>query len=127
MNDTEHDHWLETYKSLVTISIEGFKFLALANGGAAVALIAYLGNVAGKGVPTPDMRYPMLAFLIGLGFCALSMLFSYLTQLSLLNEIGAEKIKSGKHQIGLWIAIVFFILSICSFGAGSWTAVIRFH
>lgn len=39
-------HWLETYKSLITLSIEGFKFSALANGGSAVALLAYLGNVA---------------------------------------------------------------------------------
>ena len=30
--DLPSDHWLETYKSLISISIEGFKFGALANG-----------------------------------------------------------------------------------------------
>ena len=40
------DYWLETYKSLITLSIERFKFSAFANGGAAVALLAYLGNIA---------------------------------------------------------------------------------
>ena len=127
MVDTERDHWLETYKSLITISVEGFKFLALANGGAAVALLAYLGNVAGKGFQTPDMRLPMLAFLIGLGFCAVSMLFSYFTQLRLLNEIGASQTNTGIHQIPLWIAVCFFMLSLIAFGVGSWVAVIRFH
>ena len=46
--DSAHNDWLETYKSLISLSTEGFKFCALANGGAAVAILAYLGNVAGK-------------------------------------------------------------------------------
>jgi hypothetical protein len=40
----ETAHYTETYKSLITLSVEGFKFCALANGGAAVALLACLGN-----------------------------------------------------------------------------------
>ncbi len=50
------DDWVETYKSLITLSTEGFKFCALANGGPAVALLACLGNVAGKdhSVPLAD-------------------------------------------------------------------------
>ena len=36
-----NQHWLETYKSLITLAVGGFKFSALANGGAAVALLAY--------------------------------------------------------------------------------------
>lgn len=36
---------METYKSIITLSIEGFKFAALANGGAAVALLAYLATL----------------------------------------------------------------------------------
>ena len=42
------DHTDQTYKSLIHLSIEGFRFCALANGGAAVALLAYLGNIASK-------------------------------------------------------------------------------
>lgn len=127
MTDRERDHWLETYKSLITISVEGFKFLALANGGSAVALLAYLGNVAGKSLPTPDMRCPMFAFLSGLAFCALSMLFSYFTQLKLLNEIGRSERRLISHQWHLWGAIFMFLCSIFAFGFGSWQAVIRFR
>ena len=127
MADIMKEHWLETYKSLITLSIEGFKFSAFANGGSAVALLAYLGNVAGKSVPTPDMRCPMLAFLIGLTTCGLSMLFAYLTQLKLLNEVGRPKKSPITHAWLLWGAIFLFACSIIAFGVGSWQAVIRFH
>ncbi|NCC23213.1 MAG: hypothetical protein EOM26_12270 [Alphaproteobacteria bacterium] len=127
MAEVMKEHWLETYKSLITISIESFKFSALANGGAAVALLAYLGNVAGKSVPTPDMRYPMLAFLLGLTACGFSMLFAYLTQLKLLNEIGRPEKLPLTHAWLLRSAIVLFAFSIIAFGVGSWQAVIRFH
>ncbi len=33
----KREHFIETYKSLVALSTEGFKFCALANGGAEVA------------------------------------------------------------------------------------------
>lgn len=127
MTDSAQQHWLETYKSLIAISLEGFKFSALANGGAAVALLAYLGNVAGKGTLSPDMREPMFAFLSGLTACGLSMLFAYLTQLKLLNEIGHSERLAFNHGWLLWSAIVLFAGSVVAFGVGSWLAVARFH
>ena len=125
--DISKDHWLETYKSLITLSIEGFKFSALANGGAAVALLAYLGNVAGRGAITPDMRFPMAAFLVGLLACGLTILFAYLTQLKLLNESNQSKTPKLSHGWLLWLAIFFFMCSLAAFGIGSWQAVIRFR
>ena len=123
--DITGDHWLETYKSLIALSIEGFKFAALANGGAVVALLAYLGNVAGKSITLPDMRCPMAAFLAGLVACGLAMLVAYLTQLALLNE-GAER-RTASHKLFLGAAIVLYICSLVAFGIGSWQAVIRFR
>ncbi len=37
-------HLQETYKSLITISVECLKMLAIVNGGAAVAVLTYLGT-----------------------------------------------------------------------------------
>lgn len=124
--DLPSDHWLETYKSLISISIEGFKFGALANGGAAVALLAYLGNVAGKQSSVPNMRVPMAAFLAGLCFVGAAMLFSYLTQLKLLSEIGVSARPKLSHGWSLWLAILSFICSLSAFAYGSWQAVVRF-
>jgi hypothetical protein len=123
--ELSHQHWIETYKSLITLSVEGFKFSALANGGAAVALLAYLGNVAGK-AGMPDMRCAMAAFLGGLASCGASMLCAYLTQLKLLNESSATERPKFSHGWLLWAAILLFLLSLVLFGAGSWQAVVRF-
>jgi hypothetical protein len=121
-------HWLETYKSLITLSIEGFKFSALANGGAAVAMLAYLGNVAGsKCLHPPDMRIPMGAFLAGLAACGFAMLFAYLTQLKLLNEGNSPRPPVLRHTWFLWTAIGLFATSLAAFGVGSWQAVLRLH
>ena len=126
-NDLARDHWLETYKSLITISIEGFKFAALINGGAAVALLAYLGNVAGKSPLIADMRCPMAAFLAGLALCGLAMFVAYLTQFMLLNEIRESNSKISKHVGLLWTAFALLLGSLVFFGLGAWQAVIHFH
>jgi hypothetical protein len=113
--------WTETYKSLVTLTTEGFKFCALANGGAAVALLAYLGNIAGKGAAVPDMRWPMAAFLAGLGACGIAMLFAYLTQLKRLNLLAYRK--PIVRDWRLFLAVLFFVVSLGCFCVGSWCAV----
>jgi hypothetical protein len=124
MNNDQH--WLETYKSLITLSTEAFKFAALANGGAAVALLAYMGNIAGKGVAAPDMRFPMAAFLAGLFLCGTAMLFGYLTQLKLLDESRGKEKPTVKHHWLLRTAIALFACSLIAFGYGSWLAVVGF-
>jgi hypothetical protein len=47
-------HLEETYKGLIPLSIEAIKMLALVNGGAAVAILAYLGNIAGHAPTVPQ-------------------------------------------------------------------------
>jgi hypothetical protein len=117
--------WQETFRSLVTLATEGFKFCALANGGAAVAILAYLGNIAGKGGPVPDMRCAMGSFLFGLFCCGCAMLFAYLTQLKRLNSLA-----DGNETRGDWRlagSIIFTFLSLLFFGVGSLVAVITFR
>jgi hypothetical protein len=119
-----NDHWLETYKSLVTLATEGFKFCALANGGAAVALLAYLGNVAGKTGSAPDMRCSMAAFLGGLGACGFAMFFAYLTQLNRLNRLATNSPMVRDWR--LFGALACYLGSLVFFAVGSWWAVVSF-
>lgn len=123
---TQEQHWLETYKSLIKLSIEGFKFTALANGGAAVALLAYLGNLAGKNARMPDMRLPMGAFLAGLVSLGAAMVLAYLTQLYLLNETTNPRASPGRHSSLLWAAMSLVIVSLAAFAIGCSEAVRRF-
>ena len=121
-----NEHQQETYKSLITIATEAFKFSALINGGAAVAILAYLGNAAGKGSAFPDMRAAMGWFLGGLFLCGGAFLFAYITQLVLFNELHGPP-PPEKHAKFLYIAIALLILSLFAFGVGSWQAVERFR
>ncbi len=123
-DDLKNGHWLETYKSLVALSTEGFKLSALINGGAAVALLAYVGNISGNNKPIPDVRCAMFAFLLGLGLCGFALLFAYLTQLQRLNDISRNQDPS--HSWQLPVAIVLFTLSLLAFIVGAWLAVTSF-
>ena len=119
--NVDKEHQIETFKSLIQISVEGLKLLALLNGGAVVALLAYLGNLAGKPVSAPDIRIAMGCFLAGLVLCGLAFAASYLTQLGLYNEsLGA--IPYGRHGRWLWLAMALGLLSLSAFAARSYLA-----
>ncbi len=120
------EHWLETYKSLITISLEGFKFILFTNGGAAIALLAYLGNIAGKGVPIPDMTCPIMCYIVGICSGFLAMFFSYFTQLALLNENINKEVLRSSHLIPLSVAAIFFFIGVAMFFTGSMLAVKAF-
>lgn len=123
-NYNRQDDWMETYKSLVTLSTEGFKYFILVNGGAAVAILAYLGSIAGKGGSVPDMRYAMALFLFGLLSCGVAMVFAYLTQLQRLNRLAVQQTTDRDWR--LVVAIIFACLSLIAFAIGSWLAVVAF-
>jgi hypothetical protein len=125
MVDISKEHAVETFKSIVQISLEGLKLLALFNGGAAVALLAYLGNVAGKGLPVPNMRLPMVCYVVGLVACGLAFLSGYLTQFWLYNE-STDQAPRGRHVKYQASGILFALLGLAAFAAGSCVAAWRF-
>ena len=126
MPDIQKEHAVESYKSLISISIQGMKFLALLNGGAAVALLAYLGNALGKSTPVPDMRYAMGSYLLGLICCGAAFYASYMTQLHLYQESMGRR-PPGEHNRWLARGMILCLLSLAAFAAGSFCAVLRFR
>jgi hypothetical protein len=127
--ETENAHSLETYKSLIQLAVESLKLLALLNGGAAIALLAYLGNAAGKNIPMRDMRLPMGCFVAGLFFCGLAFVSSYMTQFRLYNESvgrGSEG-PMGPHTHWLWLTMSIVLLSLGMFAFGCFLGVSRFR
>lgn len=95
--DASKEHFVETFKSLITLSVEGFRYLALINGGALVALLAYLGNVTKNGVALPDLRCALFFFLFGLVGCGVALFFAYCTQLRLFQELSGQIPKDSQH------------------------------
>jgi hypothetical protein len=120
--DIDKEHTIETYKSMIQISLEGFRLLAILNGGAAVALLSYLGSTAARGTsPSPDLRGPMGCYLLGLLLCGVTMFFSYRTQFILHNE-NMGIVKRGQHMVPQRVAVWLAVASLAMFGLGSWAA-----
>lgn len=118
-------HPQETYKSLISIAIEALKALALVNGGAAVAILAYLGNVASRAsaMRLPNMIWPLACFAGGLFLTLVAFIGAYLTQLQLYQEDLARDFPKSPpikehHRIYLWITIPTGLLAAVAFGIG---------
>lgn len=100
------------------------KALQLLNGGAIVALLAFLGQVAEK---QPQMlsaaKLPLGLFVSGLVAGTLVYITSYLTQLSLHNEnMKNGAYRAGKHQYWLWSSFILGLLSVVLFAGGAYAS-----
>lgn len=117
----EVERWRILHDALNNIALAFFKYIALLNGGAAVALLAYAANV-GQGAPS--LTWSLKAFALGLIFGGIGLLLAYVTELNLLQE-ELKRAKPGrwnKHQTFLVPAFVFAILSLAAFTVGAWSA-----
>jgi hypothetical protein len=79
-------HAQETYKSMLSISVEGMKALLLINGAAIVSLLTFLGNAKVGKELAKCVGLPLAAFVSGVVFCVLTFVYSYATQFTLFNE-----------------------------------------
>jgi cytochrome b561 len=115
---------------MIALSLEAFKVSALANGGAAVALLAYLGD-SKQPTLAAAMQLPMFCFLMGLVFCALSILFSYFNHRSLARELDPNPAVAAKpspctRSIQLAAAVSFYVVSLITFVLGAVVAVMKY-
>jgi len=121
-------HITETYKGLITLSVELVKILALVNGGAAIALLAYLGNFAARGatnVHPPHLVDALNWFGTGLFATVGTILFAYTTQLRLYAEERHRHLGepfTTQHFWPLAGGLLMTLLAILSFLFGCETA-----
>ena len=92
--------------------------LLLLNGGAIVALLAYLSK---DGTRTPDLAARLsgafVSFIFGLILAALAFAASYWTQLVLYNDP-----QGATHVPWLWVTFAIALLSLFAFSVGAFTA-----
>lgn len=115
--DFQQQHKLETYKSMVTISLEVFKYLALLNGGAAAGMLAAADKIV-RILPAHTVRTAILCFVAGLVFDAVALFFSYWTQNTLYNET-MGRTKADRHIWSIRISTVACALSLAAFCVGA--------
>jgi len=112
------EHTSETYKSMISISVEAMKSLLLINGGAVIAVLTYLGATNNPTLAS-NATLPLAFFVAGLIFSVFTFVSSYLTQYSLFNEEVRGEVYTGpKHQVFLGIGFVFLALCLASFVGG---------
>jgi hypothetical protein len=120
-------HLTETYKALITLSVEALKLLALVNGGAAVAVLTYLGNLVSHtppGTHPPNVRPALLWYCGGLFATTLAFVVAYITQLRLFNEEKNRRQAPVRefHRIGVYSGILLALFAAVAFGMGCYSA-----
>jgi hypothetical protein len=118
------EHKTETYCSLISVSLEGLKTLLLINGGAVVAVLAYLGQSPLGARLAPHVWWPLGSFVAGVGLCALAFLFAYATQFALYNEsVFPSTYKGPRHMTFLTVTVGLVLLSFVAFAVGAYSTV----
>ncbi|MFJ7567857.1 hypothetical protein ACIQW9_12945 [Herminiimonas sp. NPDC097707] len=118
----QSDQHLEMFKSVIEAGGTALKSAMLINGGAAIALLAFLGNLLtrqphlGDSVIISKLNYAMMIFVCGVGCAALATAARYLAQVCY-AEFGQTW--GGKFRI---VAIVFALASFSSFFYGGVSA-----
>jgi hypothetical protein len=114
----EHATSLEAIRWAIQAGGDALRALVLINGGAAVALLAFLGNVLTK-EPTKgttfsvaNMKVAMVTFVFGVGFGGVSYAGRYLTQFT--SSLGRHKLAYVFNSV----AIALGLLSLAAFFRG---------
>lgn len=127
--------WVEKQKEQSSLTVEGFKSVItagqnalraaiLVNGGAAVAILAYIGklSVEAEG-QVSHFALPLLLFVVGTLTVAVGSGVTYLSQWFYFGGV------PWKEKVGFWLNLVAIGLGLTSyglFGAGTWSAYVAF-
>ncbi len=124
--DEKDEYGLEILKSRVTLAVEALKLLTLVNGGAAVAVLTYLGHFAKEGWPSSMLagsQSALLWFSAGL----LSALFAFIAAYAAQARLHVEHLyrqqprpPASRHQWSVWVGLVCAIASAMCFGIGAY-------
>lgn len=115
---------LETYRSMISIGTESLKALQLINGGAIVAILAYLGQAANGATVAREVSRPLGFFVAGLVVATVAFLTTYLTQHRLLHDLlDSEAEGRSRHTFWLVVTVVLALASVALFAWGARGAV----
>ena len=102
----------EMFKAVIESGLSALKAAILINGGAAVALLAFLGSIASRqGAPGVELIGPMslamMKFFFGVGVAGAALGSRYLSQ-----AFYAEQLRHPAQKWTLWLALVFLGIAI---------------
>ena len=118
----------ELFQSVIAMATLTIKSLILINGGAVVALLAFIGHLATSATGRPAIHAfaaPLQWFVIGVGTATLFAGFVALAQKCFAEEYDAAEESKRKRRLKfwanafVWISIIFGVSSISAFAVGS--------
>ncbi len=121
----EHETNLEMLRTVITTGQSALKSSLLINGGAAAALLAFIGGLWGKaGAKTvlPNLSYGLSLFVWGVLSAACASGATYLSQAGFSGDLGKHSQVIG--QVARGLAIICVISSYLLFACGAWQAYI---
>jgi uncharacterized membrane protein YidH (DUF202 family) len=118
-------HKKETYKSLIKIGTSALRFVLLANGGAAVAVLAFVGKVYHPSATVPNVAPSLGWFLAGVFIGGIAHFTAYMTQLALYNEDAKRETLRWyqHHEVWLGLSVALVVFGVVCFGIGAWCGV----
>ncbi len=122
----DHEHNLEMLRATITTGQSALKSALLINGGAAVALLAFIGSAGSAwssnkiAEALPDISAALLLYVFGVLAAAVAAGATYLSQAGYGNEFGKASRCVG--YIGHVLAVVGVLASYILFGRASWLA-----
>lgn len=116
---------------MISVGTEALKALQLINGGAIVAILAYLGKDPGGYGLAGTIGASVGSVVVGLAAATAGLLFVYFTQYALLNEFVAARTtefldarsKGWTHMRWLGFAVTAAVLGLTCFGVESFLAI----
>ncbi len=106
---------IEEFKSVISLAQTALKIPILINGGAAIAILALIGNTWSKNSLSTDLAKSLLFFSFGVLLAAIGTGVSYLTQYRFL-----QKNEDTITHIFRYLVIACIIISYILFMAGSY-------
>ncbi|WP_215843664.1 hypothetical protein HHS34_007285 [Acidithiobacillus montserratensis] len=120
--DTDAQKHIETYKSIISLSVELYKALLLLNGGGLIALLTYIGSQHGLAPTNTWLSSAIYIFIGGLSLVPISFALSYGVQIGIYNRF-LNPNKRGKTDKSIdrkfYCAMTLTALSIVCFVVAS--------
>jgi hypothetical protein len=123
MTDPQLESWKLNHTASVSSGAEAVKTALLINGGAAIAVLAFIGGIASQGrISTSDINDVaggLSWFGYGVLSAAVTMGLAYLTNRAILSTVGiSSKIRSAVSGLIQLLTVAAFITSIVLFAFG---------
>lgn len=119
-DNSQNWHQQKTYESMITYGCNAIKFVLIANGGAIISILTFLGNHPDR---ISSITPALILFMLGVICGGAVNITAYFTQLSLFNQYPTNVLPLYDHKTWLWTSIALITIGILLFAIGGLVAV----